>query len=207
MTITTRAGKGSALSFAELDGNFTDLDTRTGAGWKDLIAPLTGSGIPAANMPTMRAFGPTNTPQREEWAFAVGNYLFCHAFHVGHDIKVGGLALVHCHWSTNGTNVQPVKWEFCIQRALGHNQANFPAPTVYTKQQAAQGSAWRHMVAEVDIGDALTLAEPDELILVTLRRLTNGATENTDWVFGLTVDFHYEADRDTTPGRAPDFYA
>lgn len=30
MTITTRAGKGSALSHSELDANFTDLDTRMG---------------------------------------------------------------------------------------------------------------------------------------------------------------------------------
>lgn len=33
MTIVTRSGKGSALSFAELDGNFTDLDNRTKQGW------------------------------------------------------------------------------------------------------------------------------------------------------------------------------
>lgn len=33
MTIVTRSGKGSALSFAELDGNFTDLDDRTKQAW------------------------------------------------------------------------------------------------------------------------------------------------------------------------------
>jgi hypothetical protein len=63
------------------------------------------------------------------------------------------------------------------------------------------------MISEVALADALTLVEPDELILVTLRRVTNGATENTDSVFGLTVDFHYEADRAATPNKAPDFYA
>jgi hypothetical protein len=62
------------------------------------------------------------------------------------------------------------------------------------------------MVAEVAVADALTLTEPDELILVTLKRITNGGTDNPDTVFGLMVDFHYESDRDTTPLKAPGFY-
>lgn len=206
MTITTRAGKGTALTHNELDGNFTDLNTRTAPGWKDLVAPMTAAGVPALNAPAMTAFGPAHTPQREELVFELNDFCFCQAFHVGHDIMPGGLAYVHCHWSTDGTSTATVKWEFNIQRALGHNQANFAAPTVVTVEQAAQGTAWRHMIAEVSIGDALTLTEPDELILVTLRRITNGGTNNTDAVYGLTVDFHYQADRDTTPNKAPDFY-
>ena len=63
------------------------------------------------------------------------------------------------------------------------------------------------MVAEVADEDALTLLEPDELILVTVRRVTNGAVDNTDDVFGLTVDFHYESDRDSTPNKVPNFYS
>lgn len=207
MTITLRQTKGAALTHAEMDGNLSDLELRTRAGWKDLTAPLTSAGVPAASAPTMTVFGPVHTPRREEFAFAIGDYLFCQSFHVNHDIKPGGLAYVHAHWTTNGTSTATVKWEFNIQRALGHNQANFPAPTVVTKEQAAAGTAWRHMIAECDIGDALTLTEPDELILVTLRRVTNGGTNNTDTVFGLTVDFHYESDRDATPQKAPDFYA
>jgi hypothetical protein len=207
MTITLRSVKGAVLTHGELDGNFSDLAVRTGAGWKDLSAALTSAGVPLANPAVMTVFGPVHTPRREEFAFDLGDYIFCQSFHVNHDIKPNGLAYVHVHWSTNGTSTATVKWEFNIQRALGHNQANFPAPTVVTKEQAAQGTAWRHMIAEVSIGDALTLTEPDELILVTLRRITNGGTDNTDAVFGLTVDFHYESDRDSTPNKAPDFYA
>lgn len=36
MTITTRSDKGSALSYNELDGNFTDLTGRL-EGWNDLV--------------------------------------------------------------------------------------------------------------------------------------------------------------------------
>jgi hypothetical protein len=143
---------------------------------------------------------------REEFVFDVGDYVFCQAFHVNHDVKPGGKAYCHVHWATNGTNTNTVKWEFQISRALGHNQANFGAPTSYYVTQAAAGTAWRHMVAEVADADALILVEPDELILVTLRRVTNGGTNNTDKVYALTVDFHYEADREVTPNKAPNFY-
>jgi hypothetical protein len=175
-------------------------------GWRDLVAPLSAAGVPTANAPTMTAFGSAHTPQREEFAFAVGDYVFCQPFHVNHDVKPGGAALVHVHWSTNGTSTATVKWELTIMRALGHDQANFGAPVVRTVTQAAAGTAWRHMVAEVPLNEALTLAEPDELILVTVKRVTNGGTDNADAVFGLTVDFHYEADRASTPNRAPNFY-
>lgn len=44
MTITTRAGKGSALSHTELDNNFIDLDTRTTSGTSTVNpAALTGT--------------------------------------------------------------------------------------------------------------------------------------------------------------------
>ena len=207
MSLVYRAVKAEPLTHEEMDANFSELDLRSGPGWFDLLAPLSGAGVPPSSAPVMTNFGPAHTPQRQEVAFSIGDYLFCQAFHINHDIKPGGLALVHVHWSTNGTSQETVKWEFTIMRALGHNQANFGTPTVLTVTQAASGTAWRHMVAEVAIGDALTLSEPDELILVTLRRVTNGGTDNNDTVFGLTVDFHFERDRDATPNRAPDFYA
>ena len=207
MTITKRLDKGSELSFTELDANFTDLDTRTRAGWRDLTSPITDAGVPGAQAPVRTAFGPAHTPQHEQFAFAVNDYVFCESFHVNHDVKVGGLAYIHVHWSTDGTNVATVKWELSIMRALGHNQANFAAPVVKTVEAAAAGTAWRHMITEVSLVDALTLTEPDELLLVTLRRVTNGGTNNTDNVFGLMVDFHYEVNRHATPNKAPNFYA
>jgi hypothetical protein len=180
------------------------LDT---TGWKDLTSTINDAGVPAASAPTMRAFGPASTPQREEFAFAIGDYCFCQAFHVNHDIKPNGLAFLHVHWSTDGSSTATVKWELTITRAKGHNQANFGAPVVLTVEQAAAGTAWRHMITEVPVGSALTLTEPDELLIVTARRITNGTTNNPDHVFGLMVDFHYETDRDSTPNKAPPFYS
>lgn len=210
MTITKRATKGSALTHNELDANWTDLDSevvaRTGAGWRDLIAPIFGAPGGAA-APILTNFQSAGTLQRQEYAFALNDYVWLAPFHVNHDVKPNGAAYIHCHWTTNGTSTATVKWEFHIQRALGHNQANFGAPTSISKEQAAAGTAYRHMIAEVAIGDILTLTEPDELILVSLKRVTNGGTDNVDTVFGLTVDFHYETDRGATLNRAPNFYA
>jgi hypothetical protein len=53
----------------------------------------------------------------------------------------------------------------------------------------------------------LIITEPDELILVTLKRVTNGGTNNTDTVFGLMVDLHYESDRHVTRNKSPNFYS
>ena len=206
MTITLRQVKGSELTTEELDGNFSDLDLRTAAGWKDMLAPLTAAGVPSNNAPTLTNFV-VGTNTRREYAFVVNDYIYVQPFHINHDIKPNGLAYAHVHWTTNGTSTATVKWEFQIVRALGHNQANFTQSATIAVEQAGAGSAYRHMVAEVDVADALTLTEPDELILVTLRRVTNGGTDNADTVFGLMVDFHYESDRDATPNRSPDFYA
>jgi len=60
--------------------------------------------------------------------------------------------------------------------------------------------------AEIDVGNALTLTEPDELILVTLKRIANGGTDNTDQVFAVCVDIHYQSDRHSTKNRSPNFY-
>ncbi len=177
-------------------------------GWKDNVMPMHTVGVPASAAPDMTAFGPSGL--REEYAFALNDYAFIPTFHINHDISnegTGCKAYLHFHWSTNGTSTATVKWEFQIMRALGHNQANFGAPTTITLEQAAHGTAWRHMIVEVGLSDALTLTEPDELILVTVKRVTNGGTNNLDTVFGLCCDLHYQSDRHSTLNKDPDFYA
>lgn len=182
-----------------------DIEDKS-VGWKDLTSAVSSARVPPANSPTSTAFGGSHTPQRLEYAFTVGDYIFLEPFHVNHDI-LNATAYAHVHWSTNGTNTGNVQWELTILRALGHDQANFGTTTVKTIEQAASGTAWRHMVAEVGDVDTITFTEPDELILVTLRRIAASSNECSDAVFGLTVDFHYYSDRDATPQKAPDFYA
>lgn len=204
--LTYRSDLAVDLTPTQVDDNFRELDLRTGPGWRDLVSAIAAAPGGAA-APTLTNFQGAGTLQRQEYAFAINDYVWLAPYHINHDVKPGGSAYLHVHWTTSGTSTATVKWEFHIQRALGHNQANFGVPTMKSVTQAAAGTAYRHMVAEVSISDILTLTEPDELILVTLRRVTNGGAENNDTVFGLMVDMHYEADRDSTPNKAPNFYA
>ena len=203
--ITLQSEVGRELLPSEADTNIKELDARTGTGWKDLVGTIMPT--PTANPITRASFGPSGI--RSEASFAIGNYADVSPFHINHDIKVGGKAYIHIHWSTDGIDTNTVKWEFQISRALGHDQAFFPAATSYFVEQAPNqtaSGAWRHYVAEVADIDALTLIEPDEVILVSVRRVSNGAVDNTDTVFGLVVDFHYEADKNATLNKSPDFY-
>ncbi len=204
--ITLQSNIGRELLPAEADENIRDLDERTGAGWKDMTGTILL--LPTANPVALAPFGPSGLMTKP--VFQINDYAPVSVYHINHDIKVGGKAYIHMHWSTDGTDTNTVKWEFQISRALGHDQAFFDAATSYFVEQAPNqisAGAWRHYVAEVSDLDAITLTEPDECIDVVVRRVTNGGIDNTDQVFGITVDFHYESNRDSTPNKAPDFYA
>ena len=177
------------------------IQDRTSVGWDDLVSTISAAGVPAVAAPTMANFGAAGTLQRQEYSFANGDYVFCQPFHIGHDIKPGGNFYIHVHWSTNSTSTAVVDWELHVQRAKGHNQEAFGAPVVYTVSQAASGTAWKHMLTEMTT--PLVLTEPDELILVTLKR---SSATNANTVFALAVDLHYESDRHNTPNKIPSFY-
>ena len=171
-----------------------------------MISPLTTAGVGGANRPLPANFGTTTTGDPyQALAFALNDYAFATAFHCDHDIKPGGKAYIHVHWSTNGTSTATVKWQMTVRRSKGHNQASFAnTEQVFTVEQAASGVAWQHMITETSA--FITLTEPDELIMVTIKRITNGGTNNPNTVFGLMCDLHYESDREVTPNKAPNFY-
>lgn len=181
------------------------LNNTTHYGWRDIVSSVSSARVPPASAPVADNFGPSGL--RQEYRFAVNDYIFIGPFHINHDAKPGGRAYLHVHWSTNGTNVQPVKWQMDVMRAKGHDQQAFGAPVSYNVTGTPVGVAWQHMISEVSDADSVAMTEPDELFLVTLKRVTNGGTDNTDQVFGLHVDIHYETDREFTAFKAPDFYA
>ena len=189
-------------SVAICNAKINNLTQETG--WKDILSSVSGAKVPASSAPVTTAFGVSGNQQ--QYAFAINDYVILNPFHLNHDIKPNGLAYFHVHWSTSGTDVNTVKWEIEHMYANGHNQAAFPAPTTISVEEAASATAWQHMVTEVGVGDAITMLEPDGLILPVLKRVTNGGTDNAASVFGLQVDLHYESDRDTTPNKAPNFY-
>lgn len=126
------------------------------------------------------------------------------AGHVDHDYLPDSIAYPHVHWAVSGTDVNTVKWQLTYILAKGHGQQAFPAETVITVEAAPNGTAWNHEVTEH--GSGFSLLEPDALVLIELKRITNGGTDNANTVFGLFVDFHYQVQSYATPYRLPDFW-
>lgn len=140
MTITTRAGKGSALSFSEMDTNFTDL--RDGVGglqipktsglgikvdstgtptfpWRDLIGDITPKAS-GPGAPTLAAFRGGNVRAFFYSAGDDGDVVY----HIPHDYVPGSDLHLHLHWAHNGTAISgSLVVNFYITYAKGHNQA------------------------------------------------------------------------------------
>lgn len=209
MAITTRSGKGSPLTYAEMDANLSQFDTKTKDGWADIVAELyTRAGVNSPNTTNFRngiwlyEFDPTVTME----AFA--------NFHIPHSYKVGTMLYPHMHFSVQSNNSGVVRWGFEWTYARRHDSSGtitFGATqTLYKDFTIAANSAYTHFVAEVDnlAGIPSTDVEVDGMILMRIfRDPTHPNDTFPDSVFGITADIHHETDRHATPQRAPDFYA
>jgi len=171
-------------------------------GWKDITGDVLVRGV-AATDPDWAQIG---TSVFYAYKFAVGDYVWF-VFHVPHDIVPGADVHFHAHWTSDGTNTEVVKWEWIFMYAKGFNQANFDVGgTTITAEEAAAGSAYRHMVTESAAVSISGLTEPDGIIVARVRRVTNGGTDNTDGIFLLTSDIHHQTTDQSTIGKAPNFY-
>jgi hypothetical protein len=175
--------------------------------WKDLVADIVTKG----GGPTDPSWTKIGSSPFYGYAFRVGDECWLN-YHINHDYKPGGQILLHAHWFADGSDINSVKWEFQYALAKGHNQQNFPfAITPFrtglvNMEQSPPGTPFRHMVAEISSSISVIDAEPDCIIMVHLRRVTNGATNNANNIFVLTADCHYEANYVGTKNKAPNFY-
>lgn len=206
MTIAYRQDQSTPLSWGQVDGNFQDLADRTALGWRDNIVEIkVDSSSP--NAPTLAAIRGNILA----WQFAAGELTEAHsAFHVDHDYALGTKLYMHVHWVNTSTTVGTVRWGFEFSVAKGHQQQAFPATTTVYVEQATTGTAYMHMIGEVSEGNAIDGAalgiEPDTVILCRIFR--DGAHVNdtlNENVFGIFLDLHYQANRATTPNKAPPF--
>lgn len=171
-------------------------------GWRDITAQVTVRGVGATD-PDWAQIGASPF---FAYKFAIGDMAWF-AFHIPHDIVPGADIHFHAHWITDGTSTAPVKWEWTYAYAKGFNQGNFNINgTVVAAEEAAADSAYRHMVTETAAVSIPGLTEPDGIIYVRLRRVTNGATDNANGIFLLTSDIHYQTTDASTYGKAPNFY-
>ena len=172
-------------------------------GWRDITGEVLTRGVGATDPAwTQIGAGPFSA-----YAFAVNDVCWM-AYHIPHDIVPNTDIHLHTHWLTDGTETAIVKWEYTYTYAKGFNQSAFNVTgTTVTAEEAASGTAYQHMVTETAAISIDGLSEPDGIVYVRIRRVTNGATDNTDTIFMLTSDVHYQSTDQSTYGKSPNFYA
>ncbi len=205
MTIYTATGKGAPLTVAEADANMTAFDERTRLGWRDNIVQLDVQ-VGNVDAPVLNIF----RDGIHAYTFFSGEMSEAFAnFHIDHDYALGTALFPHIHWAINTTATGTVRWGIEYTVAKGHGQGAFgPTTTVYV-EQASDGTQYKHYVAEVSEGNAIpgTGIEPDTLILCRFFRDGTHANDTLDAdVFVFCVDLHYQADKATTPNKAPNFF-
>lgn len=233
MTITTRTGKGSELTAAEVDTNFTDL--RDGIALQ--VPKTAGTGIKVDSLGTP-TFGwhdiignlhvDEDDVNRASYAvyrgglksrqFGTSSEAFVD-FHIPHDYLSGSDIFIHVHWSHISTLVTggSVTWGFETIYSKGHDQGAFSSPILITVAQNASTVQYRHMIAEtaasVSGGSANQLntgnIEPDGVILTRIYLDSNDITVSGGGVpdpFVHYVDIHYQSTNVATKQRIPDFW-
>ena len=171
-------------------------------GWRDITGQIQTRGVGA----TDPAWAQIGSSSFFGYNFDVNDVCWIN-YHVPHDIVPNAEIFFHTHWITNGTNAAVVKWQFEYTHALGFNQDAFViAGTTVTAENAGPGIAYQHMISETDGQQLGDLSEPDGIVQCKITRLTNGGTDNTDGVFLLMADIHYQSTDMGTYGKAPDFY-
>lgn len=236
MAITTRSGKGTSLTYAEVDENFTDLRDGVNArttnlqastgikigvegnddfGWHDLH----GSMDTDPDDPNRAVWAVWNSGIRALQFTSPNAEAFCR-FHIPHDYKMGSDLFIHVHWDHHSTTVTggSVTWAFEYSYAKGFDQAAFSATSkTVTVLQNASLTPHQHMTAETLLsnqGGSLSLLdtniiEPDGIVLARIYLDSNDITESVlsdPHPFVHFVDIHYQSTNVATKNKNPDFW-
>lgn len=174
--------------------------------WDDLVASFNAGIVAGANVPTWSVM--INGIYAYLFSATAMNEIWLSPIHIDHRYKPGTKIYPHIHWTTGGTNTGVVRWGVEYSVAKGHNQQAFPATTTIYLEQAASGTAYKHMIVEASDGQAfLANVEPDSLVLMRVFRDGGHANDTcTDQAFGLMCDVHYQVDHWATKNKAPNFY-
>jgi len=203
----------NAGSFTSLNASTTltvAANTRVGApGWND-------------NVEQIRAISGPDAPPVTEWAdgmcgyeFLTGQNYACFAnFHMKHDYKVASMQYPHLHFVTTTDLGGVVRLAFKYTQARRVDDPTgshiFPvAQTLYLNVTIPAGAGLTHWVAEMPEGFGIPGTNVNVDSLVCMRMYRDGTSPEdtfTQSIWALTVDLHYETDKDNTPLRTPPFY-
>lgn len=201
MTIILRNTKGSALTYSELDGNFTDLDNRTKLAWRmDGLEPTLREGV--GNPAELAAFkGNTLSYQFVPSALA--------ETFVNWDVPFGWASgtdlYAAIHWSPgSSTSTGTVRWKLEFTYAAVNGTFG-DTSTVTVDSTIGSSSAWKHIQA-ISSAFSGSLVSPNTRFLIRLYR-DGAATEDTfpDNAYLIGIDFYYQVDKFGTPSFTPPY--
>jgi hypothetical protein len=174
-------------------------------GWRDMIGQIS---VPSADIgnPTREPVGDSDFTA---YKFDLDEHVWIE-FHLNHDYREGSPIYPHVHWLPDGTDENTVKWAIQYVYAKGHNQMAFDfgdgTGTTVEVEEAPPGIPFQHMTTEVASPIDTSHFEPDGILWLRLNRITNGGTDNSDGIFVLSCDCHYQANEGrATKNRAPPF--
>lgn len=206
--IIATPSRGKGIKFG--NRSITSKSSNQNWGWRDITGQVTVRGVGAAD-PDWAQIG---TSPFYAYKFAVNDQCWF-VYHVPHDIvpnPQGGYTPIffHTHWISDGTQTASVRWEYTYTYQKGFSQGAFDVTgtSVYSEESAA-GVAYTHHVTETDACNVDGLEEPDGLIVCRIKRVVNTdspAGENTDDIFLLTADIHYQSTNLATVNKSPYFY-
>ena len=192
------------LVLPKTSGKGIQVDTTTPTfGWRDILGTINTRGIGA----TDPDWGVIAGGVMSAYKFSLNDVCWI-SYHIPHDYVPGTSWHSHVHWLPDGTNTAAVKWQMEWMYAKGHNQGAFNVGSITTTSASDTpgGTAYQHYVTE-STANSSTNIEPDGIIYMKISRVTNGTgTDNTDGIFVLQCDLHYQSTNIGTKAKAYPFY-
>lgn len=198
MAIVYRQTKGSALTYAELDGNFSDLAGRTDVAWMmDGLEPTLREGV--GNPAELAAFR-GNTIAYQFLATATTETFV--NWDVPLNWKTGTNLYAALHWSPgNSTNTGNVRWGLEFTSAAVNGV--FGATTTFYVLGSADGTAYKHIQS---VSDPYPGAAVNQRFLIRLfRDGADVADTFPDPAYLVGIDFYYQVDKFGTPSFTPPY--
>lgn len=201
MTIVYRQTKGSALTFAELDGNFTDLAGRTATAWvMDGLEPTLREGV---GNPAELATFKGNTLA---YLFVDGSVSETYVnWDVPFNWAPGTDLYAAIHWSPgSGTATGTVRWglEFtyaAVNGTFGDTSTQYVDATVSTS------SAWKHIQSISDPFPGSMVAPNMRFLIRLFRDGAAGADTFANGAYLVGIDFYYQVNKFGTPSFTPPY--
>ena len=201
MTIVYREVQGSPLTFAQLDGNFLDLATRTNTAWMmDGLEPTLREGV---GNPAELATFKGNTLAYE---FVPGALMETYVnWDVPFNWAPGTDLYAAIHWSPGvSTSTGTVRWGLEFTYAAVNGTFG-DTSTIYVDTTVSTASAWKHIQA-VSSAFPGNLVAPNMRFLIRLYR-DGAATQDTfpDNAYLVGIDFYYQVNKFGTPSFTPPY--